>query len=428
MNFNGRRLSTALLALAVGVPQTVSAITYTTDDPCSTAWGMNIIGWSHPAVRLDGNTVRAYTETTISGGHDYWFDNSPYWDPYIQSWMYRDGSQIGSNAAYTTGFGHATATQTYTPTLQTYGPGAYQVTGKHWMYAASCGVRWAGGTEQQSQTWGESLTVQRPTRPDYASFPGNTRYVTFLGNGISYSGNYSAQTVLVSGNPNGATETPQWVFKWGSGFGSLNCTSCTQPLFTAQRKGSYCGSYDVVLVTTYNGFESDPFYMFINGPQNSIMARDPLTNELWNETPETWGNGWSVRFNYNTLSMCALDAPMAGYDMNEQFESWVDDYYQSTGQHTSWNPPPCAMNPNAQNCGFPVPYAGWYDTLGFQCPGGNCTPMPQNPGSAFTEVQHALQRWRVGSGTPGQGIQIQTNLHGRYTDEGWHYDLESPGQ
>jgi hypothetical protein len=187
---------------------------------------------------------------------------------------------------------------------------------------------------------------------------------------VPYNGQYKAQTVLIAGSPYGAPETPTWVFKAGSQYGWLNCTSCSEPQFTALRRGSGCNVYDVVLVTSYNGFESDPFWMFINGPHNTIAATDPITQEYWKTTDQPFStNGWQTRFNYKTQGLCATDAPLSQYDMNEQFGSWNDDYYLATGTHNSWSPPECAVNPQSWTCGFTVYGDQWAGPNELRLPG-----------------------------------------------------------
>ncbi len=322
--------------------------------------------------------------------------------------MYRNGSQIGTSANATTGQGRTLATFTFTPTLQTYGPGTYAQTAHHSFWSNYCQDPWRypGRTSSASYTYGPSLAVQRPSRPDYSSSGGPVYY---LGPGITYSGTYRAQTTLVPGNSNGATETPQWVFKAGSTFGSFSCTSCLQPVFTSARKGTGCLVYDVVLATSYNGFESDPFYAFINGPHSTEATYDDF-GDYWKVPDVPFGNGWWTRFNYKTKSLCTTDVAMNNYDMNESFGSWT-----TAG---SWGPP----SPN----GFDVGSERWTETMSFQCPAGDCTPMPLNPGPDFTSVQYAQQTWKVGSQIPGQGAAIQINTHHRYRDQGEHENIVNP--
>ncbi len=167
--------------------------------------------------------------------------------------------------------------------------------------------------------------------------------------------------------------------------------------------------------------------MFINSPHNTIAAIDPITQEYWKTTDQPFNtNGWQTRLNYKTQGLCATEAPLSSYDMNEQFGSWSDDYYAASGTHNSWSSPDCAVNPQCWTCGFTVSGDHWQDIMGFACPQNNCTPMPMYPGTDCTKVQSASQTWRVGSGTPGAGAAIQVNTHRRYRDQGGHENIVNP--
>jgi hypothetical protein len=266
--------------------------------------------------------------------------------------------------------------------------------------------------------------VSRPSRPDYA--PGNQRALMFLGSSIPYNGQYTAQAFLVPGNPNGASGTPNWIFKAGSDKGWLSCTNCSQPRFTATQASAGCNVYDVILVTSYDGFESEPFFMFIDRPYSTFATNDPESLEYWKLTDRPFGNGWYTRFNYKTRGLCATGHVLSGYDMNEQFGSWQDDYFVATGTHNSWNPPDCAVNPQSYTCGFTVPGEGWFDEMGFQCPSSNCVPLPLHPGPDYTKVQSSIQTFRVGTGNPGGGVAIQIVTHQRYRDQGGHENIVNP--
>lgn len=180
-----------------------------------------------------------------------------------------------------------------------------------------------------------------------------------------------------------------------------------------------------MLVTSYNGFESEPFGMFVNAPYRTVTAQDQVTQEDWKLADQPWStNGWYTRFNYKTLDLC--DETLSSHDMNEHFGVWNDDYYAATGTHNSWTPPDCAVNPQSYTCGFTVDFDQWIDEMSFGCPGSDCTPLPMHPGADSTKVQSAMQVWRVGTGAPGGGFAVQVNTHQRYRDEGWHENVASP--
>lgn len=358
--------------------------------------------------------MREYVETYTTGNYRTYYQN------YLEAWAYKDGTQIGSYPRYTPGGQNLTANRTFTVTLQTFGPGRYTSTGRHQGYNQVCSY-WEGTFDTGTSVAGY-IDIVRPDPPDYASFAGNTRYVYFLGKDlqgtvIPYSGNYRAQTVLVAGNPRGAIETPTWIFKAGSTYGSLNCTQCSQPLFTASRKGSGCNVYDVVLVTSYNGFESQPFWMFINAPTAMIGVAD-LEGGTWDYTYPFF-DGFETRINYKTLSMCQLDAPMYYYDINETLGTWANDY-----TNANWIAGPAT--------GGVILGDQWFDRVNFwtgatnACSSFPCNPLPLNPGADYTRVHHSFQTWFVGSPTPGQGVRIMTNTLYRYRDQATHESITNP--
>lgn len=399
--------------LVAGLLSTIGALAQCAWDN-TTMW----VGYNYPVTRLDGNHVRLYAETVPTGNY------RGVVQAYIQTWLYKDNLLLDSSPAWTPGPGGSTASKTWTPTLQVYGPGQYSMTALHtgknlctneWMPCAqNC-------TNGQGYSWPQPLQVTRPATPDYA--PGSQRALWYLGN-VPFTGAYTSEASLTAGSANGAPETPNWVFKSGSGKGWLTCTNCTSPVFRATNSSSGCQVYDVVIVTTYNGFESDPFYMFINRPHNTVAANDPVTLDYWKADAD-YLNGWETRFNYKTMGLCATDDPMSGYDMNEQFGSWTDDYYAATGTSNSWTPPDCAVNPQSYTCGFTAG-SGWQDIMRFACPAQNCTPSPQNHGTGNTRVQSAQQTWRVGGGSPGVGTAVQINKHQRYRDHGGHENIVNP--
>jgi hypothetical protein len=185
-----------------------------------------------------------------------------------------------------------------------------------------------------------------------------------------------------------------------------------------EARSTMCLSYDVVLKTSYNGFLSDPFYMFINAPNNTVATNCPFTEgcpaNTWNWT-RALGNGGQSWIYYATDTLCAMDGPMSAYDMNESFGTWSG---------SKWNPP----SPE----GWLVSGTVWKDKLSFYCPAGDCVPMPQNPPSGCwpncgsVKVQSAPQTFKVGTENVGQGIAVQADTHQRWLDHGSHEQIVIP--
>jgi hypothetical protein len=360
--------------------------------------------------RENGNSAYAYAETNITG------TDAPYWQLYISTSLYRDSSPLDSHSRDTAAVGQ-TAWRWYRRTLQNDGPGTYHMDGLSEAYNSYCDM-WAPPfcliydyNWQCVSTWdgtshSNNLAVVRPGRPDYLS--GHPTALWYLG-GITSDGSYSAQTVLTPGASNGAPEGPYYFVAYGTERLSLSCNGCNNPTATAISSSAGCQYFDVMVYASYNGFLSDPFYLFINQPWYTEHADDP-DGGIWNWTTGL-GNGWQSRINYTTWDLCSSE--LSRYSMNESFGSWSPDY-----AGTSWSPP----SPN----GWAVPQSQWFDTMSFQCPEGNCTPMPANPppgcwpDCGSVKVQSAPQTFSVGTTGVGGGVAVQQDTHQRYQDHGSH--------
>jgi len=179
-----------------------------------------------------------------------------------------------------------------------------------------------------------------------------------------------------------------------------------------------CNSYDVVAHTSYGGFLSEPFYLFINRPWNTVAANDP-NGPFWVSHSPLY-NGYYTRYNHETKSMCALDPSMNYYDINELFTGHIVDYPGS-----NWGA--CAAGSKW------IQFTRWEDNI-FNAtpnssPGDPATGWPPqwtNPGASHTPVDRCLQSWYVGSLTPGSRARIQSNTLRRYTDSGEHEDIATP--
>jgi hypothetical protein len=270
------------------------------------------------------------------------------------------------------------------------------------------------------------IDISRPARPDYYS--GYPTGLWFLGNGITADGSYNAQTLFTPGAANGAPESPTYVITAGSTKLSLSCTNCANPTATAIGASGGCQTYDVVVNTSYNGFLSDPFYLFINRPWNLVASTDP-THGTWVYSYPL-NNGYATYIWYKASGLCLNDASMSGYDLNEQFSgNWIPDipgenWPPTTTAGTYYAPP-----------GTPT----WADQVYISNPGsspgdqaycGNgvlCSPQWTNPGGGpHTLVDHVPQSWFIGSGTSGVGARVQSDTVQRYTDSAWHTDIVTP--
>ena len=214
---------------------------------CWAATDVGIWGSSHPVSRLNGNAVRAYSETYLTGSY------AGYWYSAVSSWMYRNSVQIGSYAEAQAATPATAISQTYTPSLSVYGPGSYQQKAYHRAYSPYCG--WVAITQNGGYTYGPALAVERPTvTMDHP--------IWYLG-GVGGFGSYQITGVLTA-NANGATETPVWTVTTGGTKVNLGCTNFTWTYITALAASSGC-TYDVTLQASVGGFPSDIFFIYITG-------------------------------------------------------------------------------------------------------------------------------------------------------------------
>ncbi len=123
--------------------------------------------------------------------------------------------------------------------------------------------------------------------------PGYPASLWYLGSQILANGNHYAQTVLAPGPANGAPESPVYVLSSGASKLSMSCTQCTNPTVTAIGASDYCEAQDVVVRTSYNGFLSDPLYLFIDRPWN-LIASNPWIVPYSAYNGDTIHDVWNV--------------------------------------------------------------------------------------------------------------------------------------
>jgi hypothetical protein len=259
----------------------------------------------------------------------------------------------------------------------------------------------------------------------------------YLGPGNEVDEGYAAGTVFTLGAANGATAQPTYVIVSGSNELSLDCTNCANPNATATAGSSNCQSYDVVVETSYGGFMSDPFYIFINRPWNNVAADDQPAAGWCDPTVGPWvyscanWNGYMTHVNYTTSGLCATDPPMTNYHLNEQFP------WGTTPEYAGENWP--AGQPGSF---YVFNTTQWYDKIwidnGGAAPGAPATcgvvgaPVPcippfTNPGvGPHTLVQQIQQNWFVGNWVTGVGARVQSDSAEMYTDSGWHTNIVTP--
>lgn len=388
------------------------------NDACPYANNVTIIGVSQPVIRLNGNAIRAYSESNATG------TNRVYWSAYIEAWLTRSGSQIGHYPLWSPGVNSFPAGRTFTATLETFGPGTYQQSAYHAFHSSYCASypggawRYLTGNPNTSYTLGAALAVQRPTiyytdAPPY-----------YLG-GPLQSGTYRS-TVTLQTAPNGAPETPVYSFlangSPGPPFGQLSCTTCFNPIYTAVR-ASACNVYDVVLKVSYNGFSSDPLWIS-NGVPSGMEDRG-LHHHA--KTPG-YVSGWQSYQHFKVLNACGH--PMNWVGVNESFPSAARVF----SEPTNWQLPK-PHDPNGWELGVwdsPSqfdPFGEFIDKM-YELyhpsitPGK--TPLPMDTGTngynrnAASTVTTMEQVWKAGTNQPGQGLQIRQNTQKHYLDHGAH--------
>ena len=369
--------------------------------------GAIVLAPTYEMIRTGNNTTKAYAASVISGPF------TPWYFPRVKLTQKLNGSVIFGPITHqpTSPPGVTKADLAHNTTIQSTGIGTYRVETEHWVNSPYCE---ALGYTPIHTPFVTELNIQRPGRPDYCPSCANSLYYLghHLGSPVAWDGSYTANASLVPGATNGATGTPQWIISQSGSIGQLSCTNCSQPVFQAIGRSAHCESYDVVITTSYRGFESDSFWLFINAPHKAIAVNDPVGG-VWNYT-QPWGNGWQSWINYKTESLCWTDGPMSDYSMNETRSLFVNDY---PGRN-SWSIPTLSS--------WSVPFDHWVDHMSFQCPAGSCTPMPLNPGPNTEKVHHADQFFQVGKPSIGSGITIQKNRFQRYRDEGRHEAIQTP--
>lgn len=295
-----------------------------------------------------------------------------------------------------------------TKTISTTGFGWYKKTASHRFYNNFWGTKVIGETTAVK-------LIEQPTV--WRSEPG-----PFYLGGVTESGTKKSYVTMYS-DPKGAGSTPHWFFVGGSSsFGSLSCSDCANPVYTATQKSTGCNHYNVQIRVSYGRLESETFWIFNNAPDHLDSFG---TYDRYLDAPDV---GWVTRQRYKVMDMC--NGYIDWVNVNENFGSrmavyqggttnwplsWADGYW--TGRSSS-----CDDNHNGQfNC-----YAE-FDDIMFEKDQSGKVPAPMTTGSngraegADAKVTCHEQTFRAGYVTPGAGTVVKTGFKQyHYLDHGAH--------
>ena len=333
-------------------------------------------------IRTGGNQVFSFAQSYVTG------DYATTWTVYAAAQITLDGSALHSGSD-TRDSGN-TASVSWNDALSTTGPGTFAEADQH-RFTNTCGAN-------NYFTFNDrNLTVTTPTISGASAF-------WWLGSGILADHDYYAQAAWTA-NPNGAPGTPTWTVSTVSGGGSVSfsCTSCTNTTATSTAPSSGC-VYDVVVHASYDGFNSDDF---------SVAIIKPSTFTLQSGYPvdAAASGGFLTTYAWALTDTCG--SPDAGLDGNEQFGTWTDDYFNSTGTHNDW-PTPSATN------GY-SPTNIWRDQIGLSYGSTPPSLAPQSPLTTVTVMHDTPWTAFIGSQTFGSGLAVYADTQQFYQDHGRHY-------
>lgn len=262
-----------------------------------------------------------------------------------------------------------------------------------------------------------SLSVERPTI--WRSEPPPH----YLG-GSSTSGTYTAQSLIYS-DPKGAPEIPQFILSEGpeSGYGALSCTNCWYPTYTALKPSTECLRYNVTIRASYEGFESEPLWIFNNAPAS-------LEEFGWHDfAVQPYGYGWETHRRYKVLNMC--NEVMDWLEVNEWFTNHMAVWTGWTNWSLSWTPG--VWDGKIPNMSTPLPgkFNFWaeFDDIMFEVNVSPPVKVPQalptgsngrseNPASTVTCHQ---QFFKAGTTSTSNGVTVKGPFKQyHYLDHGDH--------
>ncbi len=297
--------------------------------------------------------------------------------------------------------------------LEPRGNGSYYTQGSGIFVAPYCG---AGGSIPAANS--PTQIIKRPERPDYQAVPYHDA-IMYLGrdasnNLISQTQQYKNFATIVPGAPNGASGVPDWsLLQSGSKgqYATISATTGTTTKLTASNYSDDCLVYNVTLKASYDGFYSEPMYIFINRPHKMIYR-------YWEDEHDPIGSGYLSSLYYEVETRCNW-VVMSGYGVNGtpdgtavNFSNWPP--IENISNVASERLPVALLSPGPSSCG----------------PNNDetCNPLPSNPQTPLgnVETQQRWEMWRVGSIMPGTGLPVQRNLSRKYQDHAAHSNFTTP--
>ncbi len=230
----------------------------------------------------------------------------------------------------------------------------------------------------------------------------------WLGSGILHDGAgcgttppgpcYYAQASW-SSSPNGAPGTPYWtvVNNPGGGSVSLDCYTCANVLATATSPSNGC-DYDVTVSVSYGGYSSAAFTVMINTPENTTLQSGYPTDV-------SVGNGYLSTTAWNVTDLCGYST--AGFDVNEAFGTFYDDYYGH-----NWGYP--SLGSTYETTSVVSDYIG---NRGWTVPMAEPPQSPLTSTKVFHDTPWMLY---VFSQTSGSGVSVRSDTQQIYQDHGRH--------
>jgi hypothetical protein len=241
----------------------------------------------------------------------------------------------------------------------------------------------------------------------------------YFGNGISAPSGFTlgATTVTLTAN-SGSSGTYVWSITAGSTKATLQgSTTGSSVQIASTSYSTSANDVTVQLTFTPTGGSAVPvdYKLGVDSPYK--MTPGAVTNKGVNSCSDTTGGGiygYKTQAAYTVQSFFGV--AIANIGVNEDFGSTTDDYIGN-----NW-PIPAAG-------GLTLPSTGLFaDTMCVVDPGITLSPRVLTPQSPLDseKIFHSTQFWFVGSVTPAEGVEVQSDTQQFYEDHGLHLGITSP--